>query len=280
MQLAPQEPIPNEAPLEVDIVDIDDGYVLVGGGQREEGDQEEEQGEAGGGEAGGGEAEGRGEESEGEASENREGEDELRDVSARGYRFSDSEVKQKLGPRVALVHSYQQKSEEWSTLIEQQYKQLFVLRSDINGLLVGFKHRLGFQEETKLSVCFRQLRELVGRDHTLKFNEEALKIDIDPQADEDAVEAVSKFNWMLEKCRELQEKLHTSKSLMECNIGALERGRIQTTATLDAIERGKKQLELVEEWATHVRFIIQDTKSSSKALGPKLVTGSITRACV
>ena len=268
MQLAPQEPLPNE-------VDIDDGYVLVGGGQREEGEQEEQEGEEG---AGGGEAEGGGgKESEGEASE---GEDELGGVSVRGYRFSDSEVKQKLGPRVALVHSYQQESEKLSTLVEEQYKQLFVLRSDINGMLVGFKHRLGFHEETELSVCFRHLRELVGRDRTLEFNGEALKIDIDLQADEDAVEAVNKFNWMFEKCREFQGKVHTSKLSMKYNIGDLERGSMQTTATLDAIERGKKQLELVQEWATHVRFIIQDTISSSKALGPRLVTGSITRACV
>ena len=244
---------------------MDDGYILVGGEEREEIE--------GGGGGGGGE-------SEGEESENLEGKDEVTELSnVWACRFSELDVKQGLGPRVALEHSYQFESEERSTDFEQRFNELFDLRSDVNVLLLGFIMRLGLPEETMLTVCFRNLRHLVGRGHTLELNEEAMKIIIDPEADEDAVEAVDKFNRMLGKCQEFQDKVRTSKRVMKENLKALERESKQTTATLDAIERAKKQFALVQEWVTHARCIIQDTKTSSKALATQPVTGFI-RACV
>ena len=197
-----------------------------------------------------------------------------------GYSFLEADVESEVGPRVALEKSYQLRSKELATVIEQEYNTLFQMRSDVNALLLGFKQRLDLVDDTKLTMCFKTLRELVGPYSTLQLNEEAMQIVVDEQADEDAVEAVHKFNMMLEQCCEFREKAHTAKQIMKENLKALERESKQFQSTLDAIQRAKKQLEFVQEWGSHIRCIIQDTKNSSKALAPRQVTGSISRACV
>jgi hypothetical protein len=196
-------------------------------------------------------------------------EDGLRDC-----RFSEADTERKVGPCVALDKSYQENSKNHSADIDKEYSRVFALRSEINALLAGFKQRLELQEHMNLRLCFKNLKELVGLYDTLEFDEEAMKIVIDPNADEDAVEAVNKFNMMLEKSHEFQEKLQTSKPVMEEKLMALEKESTQTQETLDAIARAKNQLECVQEWEADVKHIIFDTKTSSKLFtSGRIVTG-------
>ena len=175
---------------------------------------------------------------------------------------------------MALDKSYQENSKKHSADIDKEYNRVFALRSEINAMLAGFKQRLELQEHMNLSVCFKNLRKLVGLYDTLELNEEVMQIIIDPKADEDAVEAVNKFNMMLEKCHEFQEKLQTSKPVMEENLMALEKESMQTQETLDATVRAKNQLECVLEWEADVKHIIFDTKTSSRLFtSRKFVTG-------
>ncbi|CAI7993762.1 hypothetical protein GBAR_LOCUS1316 [Geodia barretti] len=196
------------------------------------------------------------------------------DLQNRDCRFSEADAERKVGPRVALDKSYQENSKKHSADIDKEYNRVFPLRSEINALLAGFKQRLELQEHMNLSVCFKNLRKLVGLYDTLEFDKEAMKIIIDPNADEDAVEAVNKFNMMLEKCHEFQEKLQTSKPVMEEKLMALEKENMQTQETLDAIARAKNQLKCVQEWEADVKHIIFDTKTSSKLFtSGRIVTG-------
>lgn len=247
--------------------------------RREEGGGEEGRGEGGGSGEGRGEGGGVGEEREGERGQgNNEGRkedhDEGNDVVAdiRDYKFSDADIERQVGPPVALDQSYNKESRERLQAIEQHYSTLANLRSEINALLAGFKQRLDHKEEATLNMCFEKMRELVGKYEILKLNKREMKIMISDEAQDDAVEAANKFNMMLEKCHELQEKVCISKQVMEEKLQALERDK-QFQSTLDAIHRAKKQLELVREWDKHVNNIISDTKSSSKKLAPKKITG-------
>ncbi|CAI7993770.1 hypothetical protein GBAR_LOCUS1320, partial [Geodia barretti] len=201
-------------------------------------------------------------------------ENEVTDLQNRDCRFSEADAERKVGPRVALNKSYQKNSKKHSADIDKEYNRVFALRSEINALLAGFKQRLELQEHMNLSVCFKNLRKLVGLYDTLEFDKEAMKIVIDPKADEHAVEAVNKFNMMLDKCHEFQEKLQTSKPVMEEKLMALEKENMQTQETLDAIARAKNQLKCVQEWEADVKHIIFETKTSSMLFtSGKVVTG-------
>ena len=196
----------------------------------------------------------------------------------RGYTFSETETKRTVGLPVALEQSYQRERKQWSDTIEMEYTTLVNLRADIDAMLAGFRQRLDLSEDAKLSVCFGAVRELVGPYQILNLNEQEMKIMISDEANPNAVEAVNKFNTMLEKCREFQGNVCTSKPVMEENLRALEKEKKLTQAVLDVIERAKKQLCLVREWNEHVKCIISDTKTSSKNLAPKKATGLRCRA--
>ena len=160
-------------------------------------------------------------------------------------------------------------SKAHSDAIEQEYDTLLALRSQINNLLGGFKQRLDLPEETKLSTCFTHVRKLVGEYTTLALNTTEMKVVIDEEANEDAVEAVYKFNLMLEKCREFKEKLRDSKPRMEEELRALEKEDVQISKTLVAVEHAKKQLKSVEEWGSHAEGIIRETEKAAEYLAGK-----------
>ena len=254
-QEQPKEPLNQPPPVGVE----EEGAESEGEGQGDERVQEEGRGESGRGANGG--------------NENYQAEEIEVDLHAQDCRFSEADTEEKLGPHVALEKSYQQQSKQYLTVIEQEYNSLVALRSEIDNLLSGFKQRLRLPEETKLNTCFKNLRDLIGLYDTLELNETEMQIVIDPKVNEDAVEAVSKFNMMLEKCSEFQEKQQTSKQIMEENLLALENEGTQTQASLDAIERAKSQLKLVHEWNADVKHIVFDTKTSSKQLASRIVTG-------
>ena len=197
------------------------------------------------------------------------------ELKAQNYNeFSEAEAESKVGPPVALDQSYHHENQKRSAGIEQEYNVLFKFRSDIKALLAEFKEKLGLPEQTVLTTCFKNVRGLVGLYGTLELNEETMQIVIDQDAEGNAVEAVNKFNIMLKKCIEFQEKLLTSKPVMEEKLKALEKEGTQTQASWDAIERAKEQLKLVQQWDTQIKHIIFDTKTSSKLLASqRVVTG-------
>ena len=262
----------------------EEGGGRVGGGGREGGEATGEgEGEGGEGAGGGGEGEreggggGREETARGGGTNGDESEPQADDseLIAQNYNeFSEAEAESKVGPPVALDQSYHHENQKRSADIEQEYIVLFKFRSDINALLAEFKKKLGLPEQTVLTTCFKNVRGLVGLYGTLELNEETMQIVIDQDAEGNAVEAVNKFNIMLKKCIEFQEKLLTSKLVMEEKLKALEREGTQTQASWDAIERAKEQLKLVQQWDTQIKHIIFDTKTSSKLLASqRVVTG-------
>lgn len=200
----------------------------------------------------------------------------------REHLFSLSVTEKETGPPLLISQSFLNETKAHLDAIEAQYNQLLPLRVEINDLLAGFKQVLHLEENTQLSVCFKHLREMVGQYKTLKLNQE-MKIIIDEEEEDDdddgdAREAVKKFNLMLEKCRELPEKLNTAKTDVEERIRALENERVQIQETLDAIDRAKKQLDDLATWAQQIEQIERSTKSAASCLAPTVVaTGMIER---
>ena len=157
--------------------------------------------------------------------------------------------------------------------IEREYNKTFALRVDIDNLLNGFKQRLCVNKETQLSVCFKNLRDIVGRYETLMLSQKGqLHIVIGEEACEDAKEAVAKFNAMLERCSEYPEKQSEAEVTIQQEIAALERDSVQTQATLDAQQRARRQLSALHDWGEEIQSLVMDTKSSASNLSMLLVS--------
>ena len=210
---------------------------------------------------------------EGEEQQEPEGE-EVQDLRE----FSQSTTERETGPPLNLEQSFLDRTKVHLDAIEEQYSQILPLRKEIDDLLGGFKQRLRVGGTTPLSGCFKHLRGLVGHYETLTLNQEDMKIVIGEEAEEDAKEAVEKFNFMLEKCVEFPERLEGAKTVVQERIVALERERIQTQATIDAVERAKKQLDDLHTWGDDIENIKKGTRSASGHLASKvLATGMVVR---
>ena len=192
----------------------------------------------------------------------------------RRYEFSESIVKAETGPTVDLEQSFLEKAKAHLDIIEREYNRMFALRVDIDNLLKGFKQRLRVSKTAQLSVCFKNLRDLVGKYETLELSqEEQLHIVIGEEACEDAKEAVAKFNTMLERCSEYPEKQREAEATIQQKIVALEKDRVQTQATVDAQQRAKTQLMKIHQWGEEIQSLVKVTKSSAKYLLSRNVTG-------
>ena len=189
--------------------------------------------------------------------------------------FSQTLTQKGIGPLVPLKESYLNPAIKANLEdIEAIYTEIFALCVDIDNLLTGFKQRLYYVDEiASISMCFEKLRSLVGQDETLELNKRdniIMCIDIGKNADEDAKEAVTKFNLMLERCREFLAKQNKAKTEIPEKISAIEAESVQTQATLDAVDRAKKQFHSIQEWNKQIVEIIEDTKSASKQFWPVL----------
>ena len=129
--------------------------------------------------------------------------------------FSPELTREKTGPPVPLQQSFLNATKANLDAIEERYTEIFALRVDIDNLLKGFKQRLYVDETDTLAICFQKLRELVGPYENLKPNEQDMHIDIGEDADEDAREAVEKFNQMLERCRKFPEKQREAETVKD-----------------------------------------------------------------
>ena len=96
-------------------------------------------------------------------------------------------------------------------------------------------------------------------------------IDIGKNADEDAKEAVTKFNLMLERCGEFLVKQNEAKTEIQEKISAIEGESLLIQAILDAVDRAKKQLHFIQEWNKQINKIIKDTQSASQQLWPDIL---------
>ena len=165
-----------------------------------------------------------------------------------------------------LNQSFLQRTREHLAVIEQEYEAVLAMREEIHNIFMGFKQSLELSEEEELSDCFKKLRELVGKRETLELNEES-KIDISPEADGGASQAVHKFNGMVDKCTVLRERLVEAKANIKERISAIE-GEIQTQATEDATKRARKQARYLRNWSRDITAITEDSEDCSVHLLP------------
>ena len=175
-------------------------------------------------------------------------------------------------PQILLNESYLARTKAHLAAIEEQYNEVLPLCTEINGLLEEFRRILKVEQKTLLSVCFKHLRRNIGRYDTLELNKENMRIDIDEEAEKYAKEAVEKFNLLLVKCSEFPDKLKQAKSVIQERVTALDRERVQTHATMEALARAKEQFEDIEKWANEAVYCIRATKSLSCYLEPNSTT--------
>ena len=203
-----------------------------------------------------------------------EDEDLIATEDEKEHTFSPDLTKEETGPPVPLEQSFLNDTKANLDAIEQTYNNILTLRVDIDNLLKGFKQRLYVDETAMLSMCFKQLRERVGPYETLELNEQDMCIIIGEDADEDAKEAVCKYNLMLDRCREFPEKQREAEKVIKDKISAVETESIQIQAMLVAVERAKKQFDSLHEWDEEIKLIIKGTKVASKHLASrKGITG-------
>ena len=181
--------------------------------------------------------------------------------------LSQSGTQARIGPPINTNKSYLKEAKAHLDTIEREYNKAFALRVDIDNLLNGFKQRLHVNKTAQLSVCFKSLRRLVGKDETLELRQGGqLHIFVGEKACEDAKEAVEKFNVMLERCSEYPEKQSEAEEMIQQKIAALERDRVQTLATLDAQQRARRQLTEIHQWGEKIQSLVKATKSSASYL--------------
>lgn len=181
-----------------------------------------------------------------------------------------------MGPAPELNQSYLSQTQAYLHAIDQEYDRVFALRRDIDNLLKGFKQKLHVDETTELKVCFEDLRKLVGDYETLKLSrDEQLRIIVGEDADDDAKDAIEKFNIMLERCCEFPEQQHAAETTIQEKIMATENESMQFHATQEALQRAKKQLNTLPKWGKEIQSLINDTTSASKHLRQKITTGII-----
>lgn len=193
--------------------------------------------------------------------------------------FLPTFVQEVAGPRVVLEESFLDKAKAHMDAIDEEYNKISAIYEDIGNLQNGFRGRLGVAEKTLLSECFKHLRELVGPYcRTLEWNGEhnIMRIEIGEEEDEDAKEAVAKYNTMLTRCKEFKENVPEAETVIKQKMAALACESIQTAATQEAVENAKKKCEALQEKRKVIDRILADTRSASIHLLPRITTGLIT----
>ena len=191
--------------------------------------------------------------------------------------FSPSLVREDIGPTVELEQSFLENARANLEAIDQEYNEISEICEDIGNLQGGFRQRLRVQEEILLSECFKHLRQRVGKySQTLNFNTERMCIEIGEEEDEDAQEAVEKYNCMLERCKEFQEKKPKAERVIKEKMTALAGESIQTQATQEAVQYAQQKYDALLARDNDIQRILTDTKSAAKYLLPPITTGVIT----
>ena len=191
--------------------------------------------------------------------------------------FSPTLVREDIGPPVKLEQSFLENARANLEAIDQEYNEISEICEDIGNLQGGFRQRLRGQEKTLLSECFKHLRQRVGRySQTLNFNTERMCIEIGEEEDEDAKEAVEKYNCMLERCKEFQEKKPKAERVIKEKLTALAGGSIQTQATQEAMKHAQQKYDALLARDKDIQRILTDTESAAEYLLPPITTGVIT----
>ena len=191
----------------------------------------------------------------------------------RDYEFSASFAQKNVGPAKSIPQTYLHKTKAHLDAIETKYNEIYTVRQHIDDLLKGFKQRLDIDETSELPLCFQSLREQHLKNQgwgvkNLELKEQELRI-VGNIPNEDAKEAVYKFNTMLEECRGFLEKQHTAHEFIQDKIRAIEREPVQIQTTQDALQRAKKQLEMIQTWNKQIENLVSATKLASSYLHRK-----------
>lgn len=196
--------------------------------------------------------------------------------SCKDYEFSASFAQKSVGPAGIVPQTFLHPTKTHLDAIEKEYDEIFVMRQFIDNLLQGFKQILRLTEKDELPLCFKRLREHAGDYERLELNEEELQVYVGENADEDAKEAVYKFNTMLKQCTQFPAKQDAAFKFIQAKIKDVENESIHVQATEDALLRAKKQLDMLQKWDNDIQILVSEIKSASSHLQSKsrrLATG-------
>ena len=179
---------------------------------------------------------------------------------------------------IQLEGSYLEKTKGYFEEIEQKYKEVSEMKKEIFQLQDDFKEKLNVPTDCEFPMCFKKLRETVGCDTILELKEsegEPLQIITDERDEEDAIQAVEKFNGMLQMCHNLLEGETPAIQFIKEKMQAIQKS-FQTDMTEKALNESEKYIKNISDSCEGIRKLTKDVvwaQDSLRYVLPKRQTG-------